>query len=69
MGTMTDTLQKTVTDKLYLCDGCPARAVTRISIYPAYVDLCNHHTNKMLAVHTDAEVLEDNRGNDYYKSY
>ena len=57
-----------VTEKLYKCDGCPQRAVTRVAVYPAYLDLCNHHTNKLLEREPEPTFLEDNRGRDYYQA-
>jgi len=57
-----------VTEKLYKCDGCPQRAVTRVAIYPAYLDLCNHHTNKLLEREPNTELLEDNRDRSHYQT-
>jgi len=58
-----------MTEKLYKCDGCPQRAVTRVAVYPAYLDLCNHHTNKLLEREPDVTFLEDNRDRDHYQNH
>jgi len=55
--------------KLGKCDGCIGKAVTRVTVYPEYLELCNHHTNRLLERMPNAEILEDNRGDDAYKIY